>query len=354
MEEKRTIDKEQGDSQVYSAIINDIGLQAEQAIDLTEGTFITLSTSTILIPKFCLLLPEVIKESAATLPHASIIDQSWNCLDGACLVVAGIGQLVNKSYTPKANTVKGASNVGSGVQLLWLTAIGSGPLGFVIGTGVGFAHSVYDTLKTIRRMHEPSYWLEDTNNKLLFLNDKKKTLELEIKQLNLSLKESPDGKTRDLQEWLVSRKSCRLEKTILDIEILQSDIEEYETNNSFTERLNEKITKELKDKLYNNLMTGSAMTGMALLLVPGGQVAGLALVAVAAAMFAYKYKGLLEPLWKCLFSDKDPDCLDEQDEDRKFKEAEGILPKATGDIISDDDSTMTEDETLRQGPSSRM
>ena len=138
----------------YLAAINEIAADVADAAELIpKVNYIGFSIYTILLADVCKFISNLV------LPEENQIISTWGVIDGTCDIVSGIGLLLTKSSEPIANSVKGATKLLSSGQLFFLVSLGLGPIGYAASVGVAFTHSLYDSLKLLRRIQVPNYWL---------------------------------------------------------------------------------------------------------------------------------------------------------------------------------------------------
>ena len=316
---------------------------------------------------YIILLSSICKELGHSLPQSSLAGDCWSYVDGACSVIVGAQQIALPKHEPIANRLRGSSNIISGSQLVWLTAIGLGPIAFAAGVGNLFVQNLYKVAKTFRRMHDSEFWLEDTQNELAYIQQELRKIDEEIAQLRSEV--DPAGTNR-ITDWLIKKKQDRSSDLLAKQLLLDSHIQSY---NNFkanidssksglgAEQANYKkyMEEELAEGLYDCLMFGTAFVGMVLMCLPGTQLAAILLVSVAVSLFLYKHKpsfgkefdsftNLVNSKAEQSFKFKDDDEGDSEGESTVFasddqdSEGEGSI---FGDDESDDESSDDRDST---------
>lgn len=328
---------------------------------------------------YTMLLPYILKEVGVALqiPQSSLSGPIWNYLDAACSAVVGIQQLSDTTNHRSTTTkIKGAINLANGVQLATLTAVNfslfGGP-GFALAFGIGFALSLDETIKSVRRFENFSYWLKDSLSQLEKTNALIKSLDTEITELKNSLSKFKSSQKPKMAVWALEHKLDRLHELRKTKTSLEKDItarlahKKYEElskpravgkksklitdyihatgiDSEFTQKLKkiddcntetrlnmrlkshneenglrklgsvidykracEKREKEIqgeekakiKAAVKDNFVWGMAFVGMLLLCIPtpATQIAGLAIVSLASALYIAKnadriYKGI--------------------------------------------------------------
>lgn len=240
---------------------------------------------------YILLLSYVCRELGHSLPESSFSENSWSYLDSVCNIIIGANQICNPKHEPIANRVRGVVNMLSGSELLLLTTMGFGPVGFVASLGAAFTCSLYATLKTYRRMHDTEYWHIDSQNELDYLKKELKKVKQEIEELKDEQKSGANSGR--IVAWLINKKEQHALEVMKKCEKLSIEIENYRLSpTDFSPDLN----AEQANNLYNNLMLGTAFTGMLLLCFPGTQPAAMILIACAIGLFCNKHRPTLNTL----------------------------------------------------------
>lgn len=236
---------------------------------------------------YIFLLSSICKELGHNLPQDSFAADCWSYIDGGCSVIIGVGQIASPKHEPIANRARGSSNIISGGQLIWLTMIGLGPIGFAAGVGNVFVQSLYNTAKTFRRMYDVEFWYEDTQNELKYIQQEQRNIDAEIAQLRKDL--DPNSANR-MTNWLIKKKEYRKDDLIQKEALLNSHIKSHDDSISNNTCFKPSLQKELAENLYDNLMFGSAFVGMVLMCIPGAQLAAILLVGISVSLFLYKHR----------------------------------------------------------------
>ncbi len=259
-------------------MMNELAEEIEDVASLIpEVNFLGFSTYTILLAEVCASISVI-------LPQSAMAVDDWGRIDASCMIVSGIGQIMQAKSAPIANRVKGATSILSGAQLYWLISIGLGPIGFASAICVSFIHSLYDTAKTLRRIEDIDYWYKDTQNELDYLKTESENIENSIAYLKKQLEISPKTREKKIFNWLIDRRYRRKKEIDSQIEQLNSLLQtkDFDSDKKFA------LQEEMLGNLYNNLMFGTALVSVLLFFIPGAQIPASLLVTVAVSLFVYK------------------------------------------------------------------
>ncbi len=300
---------------------------------------------------YTILLPEILKEIGYfTLPQNAVTGPLWNYADAGCTIMVGARQLTDETtHRPIASKVKGMVNILSGVTVIALTGVSftvfGGPM-FAAGCGVGFVLSLDESIRAGRRFADPAYWLADSVAQIIKLDELIQKSQAEIAIMEQVLAQSDNS----VAKWALQRKKLRLQQFTADFGELQQDVlirlktlkyqddearstehsaminnvlananlsktpqtdslrlfsvaidtvltqskEDRATacktaNHELDEQsIQRKCKKQLQQASQDSLIWGVAFTGSLLLCIPGLQIPGLALLAVAAALSLHK------------------------------------------------------------------
>jgi hypothetical protein len=276
----------------YKVAMDEIAANVVAASEIIpQVDYVGFSIYTILLADACKAL------SNLALPKENQVINAWGAIDGTCDIVSGVGLLLSQSSEPIANRAKGVTKLISSGQLFFLISLGLGPIGYAVSVGVAFTHSLYDTLKLLRRINEPNYWLEDAHNKLMFMDEQHQELHMELSFLKNSDKNSYVTRS------LIQRKEIKLAEVIQNHAILTKNIEDFKANgDNFTVNIKQNLQSECREKIWSNLLLGSAFIGAILLCVPGAQIAAMAFIAIAITIYAYKFNNKVDNYIDKLFA----------------------------------------------------
>ncbi|HVY53315.1 MAG TPA: hypothetical protein VHA13_02230 [Gammaproteobacteria bacterium] len=300
---------------------------------IPENNFWALSAYTIIIPQ---LLREC---SRYTLPNANEIGLSLNYIEAACQGITGLDQLMDKTtHRPQTTRTKGIINLASASTVIALSAIGAagGPFGFALGLGVSFVLSIDDLTRQMRRWYNSEYFLVDNITALDKLEEIIKTKQKELEELKLALP-IPEKRNKiekaawELKKSTINSLLSSKEKLQQQIEV-KVDISRYENQGPeqisslheiikgykgsktveckvFLEHLQSKPLLEAeayqlakkqdlaikaeckeatKQAVSNSILWALAFTGMLLISIPGGQIAGIAIIAAVSVVYLAK------------------------------------------------------------------
>jgi hypothetical protein len=294
---------------------------------------------------FTILAPAILKETRhapALMPQSQAAGLAWNYVDGGCSVLGGLIQLTDHyHHRPIVNKIKGLVNCLSGVQSIALSAISFSVFGapaFAAGSGIGFALSLDEVIRAKKRQRSFDYWVKDSLAELDRINaviipDLEKQIaaltamkdkgDLSLWTLKRKQKHLADylGKKKEIEDDLIHRLAFRNgasePKYKAELERLEKLLtqDRPETKNfddktrAFLKTLPEKASlidfptaqkrekdiiqkdaKAFSDASKNTFIWGVAFVGMLCLCfpVPGAQIAGLAFVGLASALYLIK------------------------------------------------------------------
>ena len=287
-----------------SAITNEIAapgtaITNKIANSAPEFNYYAFTAATLVVPEFVKPVHQFLGQGGA------FLGPLWNYLDALCSGITGVSQLMDgETHRPVTTKIKGTLNILSTAQLTALTVVNQaamlapGLLGgpaFAAAFGTAFFISLDESLRCIRRLTEPDYWLKDSEAKFAKLKTSIATLESEIAELG----------TQKLSSWgkyALSQKEDRLEKLKATRDELKEDIESctsvYDVEKAVTHRnqkpkltkeVRQKCLKELYNALANSLCVGVAFAGMLILCIPGAQMAGLVVAVAASTLYLIKH-----------------------------------------------------------------
>lgn len=300
-------------------ILEDIGQEVKNAANIMpEMNFFGFSLYTLLLAELC-------KEFAIMLPQNPESEIILGHIDAGCAVLVGVSQIMHAKSEPIANRAKGITNIFAGGQLLWLSLIGLGPIGFMADVGLAFTHSLYDMTKTLRKINDIQFWYTDTLNKLNYLESEKSKLIFNITELQQQKTIEQGGKKRKILNWLINSRINHLQEIENMINNLQGI---FNSENLDDERIST-LKKELLNNSYDTLMLGTAFIGTLLLTVFGGGLPAVILITVAIVLYAYKYAPKLANIFTeipKIFTEK----LNEAELDKQFSELSKEINCAPG------------------------
>lgn len=269
------------DLHAYNPVAEQVLLDiTEKSIYITEVTYWTFSIYTI-------FLAEIFKEVALILPKEQAISKYWNIIDGVCVAIYGIGQIINPSPDPTADKIKGVINLAGSVQLIWLTLAGLSLEGFLIATGIGVLISLYNTFKTCRKLADEKYWRQDTSKHRFFYEKEQLKINHDIERLEKLDPKNTAHIPECILNWLISRKQMRQDEASRTFENLTAQLSEYDDNGIFPTN---EVKKELFANLTDNLFWTLTFTGLLFLFIPGLELTGVILVAASLLVLLYNYK----------------------------------------------------------------
>ncbi len=274
--------------------------------------------------------------TSITLPGINnISNPNWTYVDAVAAIFQGGKQLLYEdSHRPYATKTKGVLNLSRGIGLTVVAGV-STTLGAAAGAalasqgiagalGVAFILSCDDVVVDARRLKDPEYWFLDSVKKWDKMNKTISVLEKEVLDLQHSI-----WKNNKVAKWTLDHKKKRLTLLQHAIAELEQDIQArvkvnttcqktYETllRKPFDVELSGKIEnlisktpismddkvavdrekhaltkckKDLKKSIEIAILTGITFSGMLLLCLPGGQIAGGILLSLSVAMLVKKY-----------------------------------------------------------------
>lgn len=216
--------------QLYENKDNYIKRANQLAWTMPEISFWIFSSYEIVFP----LLLEWLK--SLSIPQHIYIDSAWNIIDGIASIGIGLTQISDRrTHRSLINKIKGFANIGSGTQLLLLTALAAShaiPFAFAAAAITDFVLSLDPLLHSLRRLNSFSYWLEDSLAQLTKLETD--IIELTKEQTNFDLwvnehkNNNPALSSSDTFEeqvqWIVEHKHTRLESMLEEQQTLYKTI----------------------------------------------------------------------------------------------------------------------------------
>ena len=193
----------------------------EMAEILPENNYWLLSGLTILGPA---ILSEL-RHSTILFPQTQVLGPLWNYLDAGCSVMAGLLQLTdNYHHRQLVNKLKGMVNVGSGAQVIALSAISFATFGapaFAAAFGVGFALSIDDLVRAGRRKDTLEYWVKDSLAELDKINA---VILPDIKKQIADIESIAEDQRKRLTQWTLERRKQRLAEYLAKKEEIEHDL----------------------------------------------------------------------------------------------------------------------------------
>lgn len=174
---------------------------------------------------YTLVLPYIFKEVGnIVIPQAAATGPVWSYLDSVCAVVVGLNQLRDKNAHRQVVTkLKGTLNVLSGIQLGVLSGVSFaafGPAAFAAAFGLGFAMSLDETTRAIRRVSNPNYWLTDS----LALLEKQSIMIDHLQDETTELQRMLETEYHKMADWALKRKKARLDALETEHRALKEDV----------------------------------------------------------------------------------------------------------------------------------
>jgi|GEM_PF-7061676 len=304
---------------------------------------------------YTLIAPEVLKYlTRFALPQPGAIGIAWNYTDAACQGITGIQQLFDTAtHRPLVTKTKGIINLASSMQLLVLSSLSTslGPIGCAAAFGVGFTLSLDETIRHMRRLYSPEYFIVDGLAELdkglellqqherelanlekeyqqgqqlskitqFIIDSKKETIhhlkekctkiqeqiktKLDIDRYDHQSSQKPGPLTYLIQHYSqdqLKTSICRNFLESLKTRSIPNSEQYYKALRKKAEIKNE-IKSEFIHSISNTVVWGLAFSGVLLSCIPGMQPAGLALMVAASVIYFLKNKKEIKEKAKKLY-----------------------------------------------------
>ncbi len=178
--------------------LSSLGVSLSEAIP--QLNYAGFSAYSILIPEILAIL-----KTGISLPQPQAIGAAWNIADAVLQIVSGSFQIysaVTKDTHKSISTgIEGGVNIGSGTQLIVLTALSAslGAIGFAVAFGVATACSMKNTIESARKSLDDDFWIKDSLE-ILTLSRKKQSEELKARHEQIGKMKKKVGKSLEEQK----------------------------------------------------------------------------------------------------------------------------------------------------------